>query len=158
MMALDQDAEREARYAARRRIADEGVAEIAKAIDACGPGATAYGMHVITDRTGELPDRVIYCCRRPTHTGWQPSVQFPGWDERIETPGSGFEVKGVTYYPFRFKFAFGALNEYRPQTPEQMKRAAEARQAKRDEAERTKQAEADAARAVQLELALGGER
>lgn len=43
-----------------------------------------------------------------------------------------------------------ALVEYRPQTPEQMKRAAEARQARRDEAERAERAEAE--RQLELEL------
>jgi hypothetical protein len=43
-----------------------------------------------------------------------------------------------------------ALVEYRPQTPEQMKRAAEARQARRDEAERAEREEAE--RQLELEL------
>lgn len=150
---LDADARRAESYATRRRIADEGLAELALAVAACGPGASHYGRWVITDKLGQLPDQHVFCCRRPTHTGWLPSHEAAGGtDERIDDPALSFVVKGETFKPFRFKIGFQALVEYRPQTPEQMKRAADARDAKREKSEAAKeaaeQAESEAAAAI----------
>jgi hypothetical protein len=158
----DADQRRIESYAHRRRIADDGLAELAKAVEACGPGATNYGVWVIADKLGLLPDRRVFCCRRPTHAGWLPSHETAGGtDERIDDPARSFVVKGETSRPFRFTVGFQALVEYRPHTPEQMRRAADARDAKRAAAEAAKLAEdqaeearRQAAAAMQLKLDL----
>jgi hypothetical protein len=141
----DADARRAESYATRRRIADEGLAELAKAVAVCGPGATAYAAWIITDKLGLLPEQRVYCCRRPGQAGWLPSHEAAGGtDERIDDAERSFVVKGETFKPFRFKIGFQSLDEYRPQTPEQMKRAADARDVKRAAAEAAKQAEEQA--------------
>lgn len=128
---MTEDERRAELYATRRTIADRGLAELAEAIESCGPDADAYGLWVITDKLGLLPVQRVHCCRRDG-SGWQPQPDTGG--TRIEDLTRAFVVKGVTYYPMRFSIGFQALTEYRPQTPEQMKRAAEARQAKREAA------------------------
>jgi hypothetical protein len=148
-VSVDAMTARAENYATRRRIADQGLADLAEARAACGPGATAYGFWLITDKLGDHPPRRTFCCRRDG-AGWLPAPDAA--DERIADPARAFVVKGVTYYPMRYSIAFGALVEYKPRTPDQLQRAAEARQAKRDEAERVMQAARAQERDRQLEL------
>lgn len=144
----------EENYATRKRVADAARAELDAAIAACGPDAEAYCRWTVHDKLGLEPDRVFYGCRRPEHVGWKPDP--PESDERIVqdvvmvvTPsGIKYEtrsltINGVTHYPYRWGTSFQAISEYRPQTPEQMKAAAERRRATaiakveaREEAER----------------------
>lgn len=154
---VQSDARYQETYAARKRLADEGRAHIEAAIAACGPGATAYAMRVIKDRTKALPDRVVYCCLRPEYTGWQPDGRFPGHDERVGPEHDpGFEVKGVHYRLFRFSFSFQALTDYKPQTPDQMKAAASRRRDAAIAKLEADRAAARAARAAMPQIALPG--
>lgn len=118
------DARYEANYATRKAFADEAAGRIAAAVAACGP-ADAYGRWIVSDKLKLLPDRVIYTAAR--EHGWSPSPREILGEALDERHGEGFEVKGVTYRPFRFSVAFGALTAYRPMTPEQAKAAAERR-------------------------------
>lgn len=128
---VQSDALYRAAYESRRAIADRQLKAWFEAVSHCGPGATAYARWQIVDRLGELPDRFIYCCRRPHLQGWQPGPDFPGSDERLGPDNHpGYTVKGVTGYPYRFETRFNYIERYEPQSPEAMKAAAEKRRAK----------------------------
>lgn len=124
------------RYEGRKQIADEQRSELDAAIAACGPGALAYGVWVIRDRTGVLPDERYYCCRRGDGAGWVPKA--PHSDERLTAAThKGYVMNGVTVYPFRFSVHFGALDEYRPVPPEQLAERRARRHQRKLEGERT---------------------
>lgn len=156
--AVESDERYAERYAIRRRIADDAERELAEAITACGPGADAYGRWTLHDKLGLEPARVYYCCTRPEFAGWQPPS--PENDERIPLDsvvlttlgGIKYEarsltINGVTHYPYRWTSYFGAITEYTPHTPEQMKAAAERRRdaamAKVEAEERAKREETE---------------
>ncbi len=124
------------RYEGRKQIADEQQTELDAAIAACGPGALAYGVWVIRDRTGVLPDERYYCCRREDGVGWVPKA--PESDERLTAAThKGYVMNGMTVYPFRFSVHFGALDEYRPVPPEQLAERRARRHQRKLEGERT---------------------
>lgn len=138
----------EANYAARKTLADEAAADLAAAIAACGPDAGEYGRHVVHDKLGLEPSRVIYC--RRDDGVWSPPS--PECEERIlkqstfiTTPGGmkyetravtvpegRFAEHAVTHFIRRYEVSTAPLpfKGYKPQTPEQMKAAAERRRAK----------------------------
>lgn len=107
----------------RAELADAERAEMGKAIAILGPGKTAYASHVQKDRTGKEPDRVVYCCRDDSHTGWQPTP--PDNNERIE----GGLFRWVTYFNF-----IGAPGKtYRPKTAQELAQGRERREEKKIE-------------------------
>lgn len=106
-------------YVGRMNIANAMSEQFRAAVDACGPGAIAYGVWVIRDKLQILPDELVYCCRRHEFTGWQPEP--PNRDERLsEETHPGFESNGKRFFPFRFTHSFQALEEYRPVQPEKL--------------------------------------
>jgi hypothetical protein len=107
------------RYEGRKQIADEQQAELDAAIAACGPGAIAYGVWVIRDRSGVLPDQRQFCCRRAGQSGWLPKASAS--EERLTAETHrGYEINGRTVYPFRYSLYFGYLDEYQPVPPEKL--------------------------------------
>lgn len=125
----------------RANLAAKGEAERRQAIAACGPGAAAYGIWIAKDRSGREPDRLVYCCQRSGQRGWQPSSDFPGSNDRWEEH-EGYDFNGQNVKPFRWSSGLKVLNEYRPQTAEQLAAARERRE--------LKEAEAAAAEAARL--------
>lgn len=168
------DATYEANYTTRKQIAGESAREHAAAIAACGPGAAAYGRHIIHDKLGLEATRIIYC--RQDDGVWSPPP--PACDERIfaqavdvstasgvrytchavTIPEGRFAEHAVTHLPRRYDVATVPIdNSYRPRTPEQMKAAAEVRRDRALAQIAAEEAARDAARraAPQLELHLG---
>lgn len=147
----------EANYATRKQIADESARRLAAAIEACGEGADFYGEHVVHDKLGIEPPRMI-CCRRDDGV-WTPPA--PNCEERIfaesadvvtpsgvkytthavTIPEGPFAEHAVTRFIRRYEVSTVTLDDsYKPRSPEQMKAAAEARRQKAI----AKQAEIDA--------------
>lgn len=154
-------------YALRTRVADEARAELAAAIAACGPGAVGYCRWTLHDKLGIEPPRYFYGCRRPEHVGWQPRP--PDSDERVTAEGVTFvtesgirypcsplTIGGVTHYPYRWSLSFQAITAYNPQTPDQMKAAAERRRAAAIAKRAAERAAERAARAADPQIALPG--
>ena len=124
------------RYEERKQIADEQRAELDAAIAACGPGALAYGVWVLRDVTGVLPEQRHYCCRREHGVGWEPKA--PESDERLTAAThSGYQMNGMTVYPFRFSVHFSAIEEYRPVPVDQLAERRARRRRRKLESEQT---------------------
>jgi hypothetical protein len=132
----------------RARIAGERNALYEQAVAACGPGALAYGMSVVRDRAGLEPTVRLFCCRRPEFTGWQPAVTFdvrapenqmPAGPWKSPQDAFGFLVAkdfnglkaGQWYRVCRWDVGLGSIEEYHPQTRDELDRAREAREAKK---------------------------
>lgn len=97
----------------RQTIAERQNGMLAAAIEACGPDATAYGVHTIHDRTGLEPDRHVYCCRRPTHAGWQPKAELPPGLMPVGPWASPTDAYGV---PMKYKVPDDETRTYRTET------------------------------------------
>lgn len=145
---VQSDAVYEQNYAVRKAIADAQRAAMESAIAACGPDADVYGSHVIHDKLGIEPTRVIYCCRRDGGAWSPPAPAFEDvvfaessvfttpsgvkyTSRAVTIPEGRFAEHAVTRLPRRYEVSTVPLSdEYRPRTPAQMKAAAEARRAK----------------------------
>ncbi len=154
---VQSDERYEENYAARKAIADKGRAEIEAAIAACGPGHGGYAKWIITDTAGVEPPRTVYCCWDEGGGGWKPKAFERGADEppeRWPDEARAIVVKGVKFYPLRYSVSFSAFSEYSPQTPAQMKAAAESRRAKAIAKQEAEDRAAEEARANAPQLAL----
>ena len=109
------------RAADRQAIADEENQKIQSAIEACGPGATAYGYYKLVDKLGIEPPRISWACRRPEHLGWQPKPPKELTTKRMtHEQHAGYEYQGGVFYPMRYSCYFGYLQDYKPHTAEQL--------------------------------------
>jgi hypothetical protein len=137
---------------ARARVARESRERMAEAVRACGPGATAYGVQVIEDRTGVEPIRRVYCCRRPEHKGWQPTVEVDPRDPANAMPPGpwasgqdafGFVIAkdfgdlkaGQVCRVSRYRTSLGQIEVYDPASEEELAEARAKREAKAVERE-----------------------
>lgn len=157
----------EANYATRKQIADASAAELAAAIEACGEGADSYGRHLVHDKLGLEPTRVIYC--RRDGGVWTPPA--PEAEDRIfaevvdvttpsgvkyttravTVPVGMFAEFAVTHLPRRYEVSTATIDaSYKPRKPEQTKAAAEARRAKAIAAQAELDAEAEREKAEKL--------
>jgi hypothetical protein len=135
----------------RREIANRQLMALSLAHSHCGFGHAAYGRWQMCDRTGALPDRFIYCCRKKGGSGWEPPAPAGGeWDERLGPPFRAYFYEGGPHkddpggFGFRWECRFNYLEEYEPATADELKAALAKRKAKA-EAENAARLAADAA-------------
>lgn len=132
----------------RKQIAEDARRLYLEAVEACGPGALAYGLQVIRDEAGLLPTRRIFNCRREGHTGWKPWVEIdPRAPENTMPPGPwkspihafGFIVAkdfnglkaGQVCRVCRFQTGQRSIELYEPKTVRQLEALAARRRARK---------------------------
>jgi hypothetical protein len=131
--------------AARRAIAGAHARHLAQAVAVCGwfPEAQ-YARWTFKDRTGALPDVIVYRCYRPGGDRRGPDAtgtpeyaeQFPGHAERLGPPfiahytnkPGGDDSPGG--FGFRWENSFGSIEVPEVRTAAELEAAAEKRRAK----------------------------